>query len=202
MHPAFQDFAGRCRTASALGSVYGRTLAFEFGDGKAMFSAVEQLGELDPPCLQQAFADGRFAADCAAAQVIAFTNWSLYPHMTACWQFVNQAVLSGLRHQPFLFIDLVDPSGRSASDVLPMLESLQEFQGATRAVLGLNLTELGVISNVLSLSKPSAHGEALALHAELIRQRLGPGAGGRPSCPCHRGSRWFRNPAPGLSTIV
>jgi hypothetical protein len=172
IHPAFQSFAARCRSANALGSVYGRTLAFEFGDGKAMFSAVEQLASLDPSCLQHAFNDGRFAADCAAAQVIAFTNWTLYPHMTACWRFVRQAVLSALTHQPWLFLDLVDPSGRSPADVLSMLESLQEFQGATRAVLGLNLTELGVISSLLSLPKPPAQGEALANHAETIRRRL------------------------------
>jgi len=173
MHPAFAPFAATCRSANALGTVYGRTLAFEFGDGKAMFSAVEQLGELDPQRLAVACADGRFAADCAAASVIAFTNWSLYPHMTACWRYLRETVLSQLTHLPWLFIDLVDPSGRSAADALAMLESLREFQVATRPVLGLNLTELGVVSTLLELPAPPAHGEALAAHAERVRARLG-----------------------------
>jgi hypothetical protein len=172
-HPAFDEVAGRFRSATALGRVYGRTLAFEFPDGKAMFSAVEQLAELTPELLARATADGRFAADCAAAGLIALTNWTLYPHMTANWAWLQRDVLPKLRQKPWLFIDLVDPSGRAPAEVKAMLETLRGFQGPTRAVFGLNLTELDAVSRVLGMPACAPDGAALAARAAELRARLG-----------------------------
>ncbi len=172
-HPAFDAFAARCQTCSGLGSVYGRTLAFEFGDGKAMFSAVEQLGELDAALLAQADSDGRLSDDAASAELIALTNWTLYPHMTACWRHLQRSVLARCHQRPYLVVDLVDPSGRSEADIADMLDALPGFQTSCRTVLGVNLTELGVLLRVLGMGTPPSAGQALADCAGALRRRLG-----------------------------
>lgn len=171
-HPAFDAVAARCRSATALGRSYGRTLAFEFADGKAMFSAVEQLGELTPELLAQAAADGRLAADCGAAGLIALTNWSLYPHMTACWRWLQASVLPRLAQRPWLFVDLVDPSGRGAAEVQAMLAALAGFEGPCRTVFGVNLTELHAVSRVLGLGVCADDPDSLAERAAELRRRL------------------------------
>ncbi|MBA2481632.1 MAG: carbohydrate kinase [Planctomycetes bacterium] len=170
-HPAFDAFAGACRSSTALGRSYGRTLAFEFGDGKFMFSAVEQLAELDPPLFERCLADGSFTRACAQAGLLAFTNWTLYPHMTACWRLLHERVLSSLTHHPWLFLDLVDPSSRSDADVRDMLAVVRGFEGPCRTVLGVNLTEAAVLGRIVGLGAPRP--ESLAEHASALRTTLG-----------------------------
>ncbi len=172
-HPSFDAFAARCASCTSLGAVYGRTLAYEFGDGKAMFSAVEQLRELDPGLLAAADAGGALSASVSAAELIALTNWTLYPHMTACWAHLQTQVLPKNARRPWLVVDLVDPSGRSRADIARMLETLGGFQATCRTVLGLNLTEVGVVSSVLGLAAPRHEAEALAERASELKRRLG-----------------------------
>ena len=83
-----------------------------------MFSAVKQLADFTPDAVRGFLADGKFAAACAGAQVIALTDWTLYPHMTEVWKMLQREVFSELTQRPDFFIDLVDPSSRSAADIL------------------------------------------------------------------------------------
>ena len=46
-HAAFETFARQCHSCHSWGREPGRTLAFEFADGKMMFSAVTPLAEFD-----------------------------------------------------------------------------------------------------------------------------------------------------------
>jgi hypothetical protein len=172
-HPSFDAFAASCRTCTALGRSYGRTLAFEFGDGKFMFSAVSQLAEIDPGLLRAALADGAFAAACRRAQLIALTNWTLYPHMTACWRLLQREVFAGLGRRPWLFIDLVDPSSRAEADVRGMLAALGEFQLACDTVLGVNFNEAAVLGRILGLGTLGKEPEALRARAGDLRFKLG-----------------------------
>ena len=60
----FAEFASKCRYVESWCSQPGRTLAFEFDDGKLMFSSVSQLGELSAEYFQNQSMKGRF---CKAA---------------------------------------------------------------------------------------------------------------------------------------
>ena len=171
-HPAFAAFAARCRTCTAWGTSYGRTLAFDFGDGTFCFPAVEQVGELTPDLLVEATADGAFARACAGAGLISFNNWT-QSHVTACWRWLQEHVLAGLEHRPWLYLDLVDPSGRSASDVQAMLGAVAVFERTCRTVLSLNLAEVQVIVAALGLPAVAASAEDLCRGASAIRARLG-----------------------------
>lgn len=173
-HAAFEAFASQCRGCHSWGREPGRTLAFEFPDGKLMFSAVAQLAEFTPELLDQTLADGAYAGACAQASLIALTDWTLYPHMTACWRKLQQTVYAALPQRPFFYLDLVDPSSRSEADVRAMLEAVPAFEKSGPTVLGLNGTEANVVARALGL--PVVHDEslpAIVAQADAIRQRLG-----------------------------
>ncbi len=173
IHPAFAGYA-QSATLHSWGREPGRTLAFEFADGKLMFSAVAQLREFEPGAVRRLLADGAFARACAGARLLAFTNWSLYPHMTAVWRLLQQTVLPGLRHRPWLLIDLVDPSSRSEADIRAMLQTLAGFAPHTRPVLGLNQNEANILARLLSLPTAGAGDAGATLdQARALRDRLG-----------------------------
>ncbi|MBC8038956.1 MAG: carbohydrate kinase, partial [Opitutaceae bacterium] len=151
----------------------GRTLAYEFADGKLMFSSVTQLAELTPAKVDQLLADGAYAAACREARLIAITNWTLYPHMTAVWRHLQSEVYSKLKHRPAFLIDLVDPSTRSPDDIRDMLATLPGFESTGPVTLGLNGNEANILARLLGLPESAEdNASALAL-ARALRARLG-----------------------------
>lgn len=175
VHPAFGGIAGKCHGFHSWGREPGRTLAFEFNDGKLMFSAVEQLAEFTPEAVRHLLTDGGFARSCAAAQVIALTDWTLYPHMTAVWTMLQAEVFAGLSQRPHFFIDLVDPSSRSAQDIRGMCAALRGFEQAGPLTLGLNGNEANILCRLHDLpAAPADAGEEEAMQqAAALRELLG-----------------------------
>jgi len=172
-HPAFDDFAARCKMCVSWGKSYGRTLAFEFQDGKVMLSAVTQLAELDGALIDQVLADGVFEAECKKAGLIAMTNWTLYPHMTAVWRKLQQEVYRKLTQRPWIFLDLVDPSSRAKEDIAEMLVALKDFEKYGRTILGVNGNEGNIVAGLLGLPSAENNPEAVAAQAAQIRESLG-----------------------------
>lgn len=155
-HPAFSDIAVKCHGFSSWGPEPGRTLAFEFNDGKLMFSAVEQLAGFTPHSVRELLTDGTYTAACEVAQVIALTDWSLYPYMTQVWRLLQSEVFSLLTHRPAFFIDLVDPSTRSVADIRDMAAILHEFEPVGPVTLGLNGNEANVLCRAHDVSSAPA----------------------------------------------
>ena len=153
VHPAFAPIAGKCRGFHSWGAEPGRTLAFEFNDGKLMFSAGSQLAGFTPAAVRERLADGVFFQACESAQVIALTDWTMYPHMTAVWQMLQTEVFSRLDHRPHFFIDLVDPSSRSPQDILAMAAMLHDFEVNGTLTLGLNGNEANILCRLHDLTE-------------------------------------------------
>jgi hypothetical protein len=165
-HPAFGDIAIKCASFNSWGREPGRTLAFEFNDGKLMFSSVKQLADFTPDAVRGFLADGSFSAACDGAAVIALTDWTLYPHMTAVWRMLQQEVFAKLTHRPDFFIDLVDPSSRSAADIREVAAILKNFEPAGPVTLGLNGNEANILCRLHDLEPASRQ----ATPEETLRQ--------------------------------
>jgi hypothetical protein len=172
-HAAFNSFAQQCRQCHSWGREPGRTLAFEFGDGKLMFSAVTQLQEFNPQLLDSVLRDGAYPRSCQGAALIALTDWTLYPHMTACWKKLQTEVFRGLQQRPYFFIDLVDPSSRADADIRAMIEAVPGFEETGPTMLGLNGNEANVLSRVMGLDQAPDEMEAVKRQAAVLRQKLG-----------------------------
>ena len=148
VHAAFDDYAKKARLHS-WGREPGRTLAFEFADGKLMFSAVTQLAEFEPERVRGYLGDGLFQEACRRSRLVALTDWSMYPHMTAVWRLLQTEVFTEVGGGRWLFLDLVDPSSRSERDIREMMDALAGFSPSLRPVLGLNQNEANILSRLL-----------------------------------------------------
>ena len=172
VHPAFREPASRFRKAISWGREPGRTLAFEFADGKLMFSSVKQLAEFTPQDISLRLGDGAYQSSCREAAIIALTDWSLYPHMTSVWRVLHHEVYSKLVHRPHFFIDLVDPSSRSQADILAMVETLPFLETSGPVTLGLNGNEANILARLLSLDPAQEEEGSMRLAGEL-RKKIG-----------------------------
>ncbi len=173
IHPAFAAIIAGFRSTRSWGREPGRTLAFEFADGKLMFSAVSQLADFTPEYVTKKLADGAYASACANARLIALTDWTLYPHMTAVWRLLQEKVYSRLTHRPAFFIDLVDPSSRSPGDIRAMLDTLPGFEAAGPLTLGLNGNEANILARLFGLPEAKDIPEVARDQAQALRTRLG-----------------------------
>jgi len=147
LNPAFLEYSEKAKLHS-WGAEPGRTLAFEFNDGKLMFSSVSPLAEFTPQRIAKYLKDGTFLRACYAAGLIAITDWTLFPHMTACWTSLQADVFSKLKHRPQFFFDLVDPVSRSEEDIAAMLQVLSGFSHYGTVTLGLNQNEANLLSKI------------------------------------------------------
>jgi len=172
-HASFHPVTTRFRSTHSWGREPGRTLAFEFQDGKVMFSSVAQLAAFTPEWVAGLLATGTYAAACASAGLIALTDWTLYPHMTAVWSLLQREVYSQLTHRPAFFIDLVDPSSRAHADIRGMFDVLAGFERTGPLTLGLNGNEANILARLLDLPActEAAPASSLAL-AHALRTRL------------------------------
>jgi sugar/nucleoside kinase (ribokinase family) len=175
VHPAFASVVEKCHSVHSWGREPGRTLAFEFQDGKVMFSAGTQLADFTPEHVTACMQDGTYLKACQQAQVIALTDWTMYPHMTAVWEILRQQVFSTLSHRPHLFFDLVDPSSRCDCDVLGMLHTLALFEAHGEVTLGLNGNEANILSRLLDIAETNASSstESTADQASGLREAIG-----------------------------
>lgn len=172
IHPAFSAY-GRVAHLHSWGAKPGRTLAFEFSDGKLMFSDVAHLADFTVEHVARHLAEGDYARACSESSLIALTDWSLYPHMTAVWRRLSEEVFTRLETRRPLLIDLVDPSGRSESDIRSMLEVVSELAAAGDVTLGLNQNEANVLASVLDLEHVAqADPQRSAAQAAALRDRL------------------------------
>ena len=172
--PVFDKLAEKCRNCVSWGDV-GRTLAFEFSDGKLMFSNMQTLAKFDETTVRNGLADGGFLRQCCQASLILLTDWSLYPHMTDCWGLLRREVFSKLENKPSFFIDLVDPSSRSHDDVRAMMDELSRMQADCGDVnLGLNGNEVRCLASAAGLPVDAADDspEGLGQLAQTLRQHM------------------------------
>jgi len=198
-HPVFAEFASRCRRCTSWAVDPGFTMAMEFQDGKTMLSSVSQLAGFCSDLLGYCLADGVFAGACAEANLVAITNWTLFPHMTACWRILQDKVFTRLSNRPWFFLDLVDPRSRSEADIRAMLPVLSRFEAYGRCVLGGNLNEANVLAILLGLKTVEEEGPAVAELCDALRKALGISevaihciAGGAVSS--EDGVEWVRGP--------
>lgn len=171
-HPAFQSFTEKCESVYPLGMQPGRALVSEFDDGKLMLCSFSHFAEFTPSYLRQNLADGVFRRACEQAGAIVFTSWSVYPYMTACWQYLCREVLAGITNQPQFLFDLADPASRPVGDLRNMVSALCEFESIGPVTLSLNGNEAKQLALALDMDDLGDHRSAIEKLAIELRHRL------------------------------
>ena len=167
--PVFADFAARAEVISIADP--GFTNALEFADGKLMLSKLAAIHEVSWASLTAAIPVPELIRRFTECSLIGLLNWTELPGLTAIWDALIAEVFPHVpRGHRTLFIDLVDPEKRSATDIRGALDTLTRFQEHVDVVLGLNLKEATQAAGALGLDPPGAD---LAAAAARIRTTLG-----------------------------
>jgi sugar/nucleoside kinase (ribokinase family) len=168
VHPVFQDLASRARIVSLCGPA--RTTAVEFTDGKLMLGTMRSLDEITYEKICATMGAAAFAAELAAADLVALVNWTMIPNLTA----VFQAMVAPLpKKDRIFFFDLADPEKRSVEDLRAALAAISTFTAHGRAILGLNLKEAQQVYPALGFVATGEDEAGLRRMAADIRERLG-----------------------------
>jgi len=171
--PAFDGFASKCRSVDTLGMTPGRTVVAEFEDGKLMLCTFSHFAAITPDYFRTALAGGGYRAACEQASAIVLTSWSVFPHMTQCWEFLQKEIFSGLLHRPRFFFDLADPASRSPDDLVQMAEALAGFEACGPTTLSLNGAEANQLARALGIPPANLDSEEIIRLCTDLRERIG-----------------------------
>jgi ketohexokinase len=171
LHPVFAAFARRAEVHSLAEPGY--TDALEFTDGKIMFGKHTSLKEVNWQNVQTRFGIDKLKAKLNRADLVAFMNWTMLPHMSEVWTALLQEVcptLNGKRRK--IFFDLADPEKRTLADIERALELIVSFEKYFDVLLGLNEKEACEISHVLGIPTKNRSPQGLVAMALEIHRRL------------------------------
>ncbi|MBI4660804.1 MAG: hypothetical protein HY735_18360 [Verrucomicrobia bacterium] len=169
VHPVFAGFGKHAEIYSICEP--GHTDALEFEDGKLMLTKSIQLKELNWANIQERFGRDRFKQYFSNADLVAFVNWTMIPHMTDLWEALQRELCPGLGgRRRLMFFDLADPEKRLVNDIARALEFVGRFQEYFDVILGLNEKEAFELVKVLGIKPKPATPEGLSeLAGELVR---------------------------------
>jgi len=139
--PIFMELGNRRYSYLAAGTA----TAFEFSDGKIFFSSASVPGinrdEKIFTRLVNAFP--QFSEAVAAADLIAFLNWSELPFAQDLWHDIYIHAISPAETDKtrFVFFDLSDTSAKSPSEIEELLTLIKKISERRKTILSLNKNE-------------------------------------------------------------
>ncbi|MCC5930369.1 MAG: hypothetical protein JJU28_14065 [Cyclobacteriaceae bacterium] len=124
--------------------------AFEFDDGKLIFSECSTFQQLDWSFLKSSIGLDQIRTIVAGSSLIALVDWVNLPHATNIWRgLLNDVIVDGALPAKKFFFDLADPSRKTGDEILEVLGLISEFQNHGHVYLGLNENEAGIIYKAL-----------------------------------------------------
>ncbi|MBI3191960.1 MAG: hypothetical protein HYZ36_04780, partial [Pedosphaera parvula] len=123
--------------------------------------------------IQQRFGKDRLVEKLQAAQLVAFVNWTMIPHMSELWDAILKEVcpkLTGPKRR--VFFDLADPEKRTKADIQRALDLIVAFGKYFDVILGLNEKEAHSVGEVVGLQHPPRTPEGLATLARQLGEKL------------------------------
>ena len=182
VHPAFHEIAAKCHGFHSWGGEPGRTLAFEFNDGKLMFSAVRHLVGFTPEAARGFLENGYYQGACAEAQVIALTDWTLYPAHDRYLEVIAAGGIRLAQASPAFSRRFGGSIGTLTSDILEVAGILHDFEPSGSVTLGLNGNEANILCRLhgLASATPEATPDETLVQAAALQERLEISRGGDP----------------------
>jgi predicted phosphoribosyltransferase len=144
VHPVFEAMHPSCQKISV--SQPGISNAFEFNDGKLIFSELDAL---------TAFTWNEIVKNCSldkidltvhGTQLFALLDWVNLPHATSIWQSFHEKVIKRIgRKDNYFIFDLCDPSKKSGQEIDEVIDLIGDFSLYGYVTLGLNENETNKI---------------------------------------------------------
>ncbi len=175
IEPLFQPLAARCHQAISI-APSASTEALEFQDGKILFGKMENVLHIDTEILLKHLPEKTLIKLFTEVDTFASVNWTMIPAMTVMWEYFHEMVFCKLPpRNRTMFVDLADPSKRTAEDILNALLTLRKISKQLQIILGLNEKESEIVSEVLGItsSHHSSKKEHLLHSAKELCKTLG-----------------------------
>ncbi|MFW5760080.1 MAG: PfkB family carbohydrate kinase [Cyclobacteriaceae bacterium] len=140
LHAAFQPLKKVARIKNICQP--GITDAFEFDDGKLIFSELSSFRMLTWDYLKSEIGLSFFKEEIEKNYLIAQVDWVNLDHATEIWRGVLQDVIipAGIKDKNFFF-DIADPSKKSREDIQEVVEVMAEYRPFGTVTLGINENE-------------------------------------------------------------
>ncbi len=153
--PVFGQMHPLCQQVPIGPAAY--TNAFEFQDGKLMFSDMGAFAHLTWEKVKSVISPPSLRAYAVESQLLAFVDWANMPHCTGIWQGLLDEVVRYLPIDPpkkFLF-DLCDPSRNTPEAIREVLAVVSQYSAFGQVTLGMNENEARKIWLVLNGYSPN-----------------------------------------------
>ncbi len=161
----FKDFAEKCDNVFSLADP-GHTDALEFDDGKLMLGKMSNLSKVNWDELLSQISLENITEILKKTDLIAFTNWTMITKMNTFFKAFSD-ILIKLKHSPFIFIDLADPTKRNEEDIKEVLSQISNLQKSGKVILGLNAHEADIIAKIMNISSDNFKEKCSKIRNEL-----------------------------------
>ena len=140
LHPAFQPLKKVARIKNICQP--GITDAFEFDDGKLIFSELSSFRMLTWDYLISEIGLNFFKEEIEGNYLIAQVDWVNLNHATDIWRGVLQDVIipAGVKDKNFFF-DIADPSKKSREEIIEVVKVMADYRPYGTVTLGINENE-------------------------------------------------------------
>jgi hypothetical protein len=143
-HQVFEEFHENIDARSL--AMPGQSDAFEFEDGKLIFSDCGSFDDLDWNKVKAQISIEGLKDIYLKSQLIAAVDWVNLPHASNIWQGLLEEVVSpnGQKEKKFFF-DLADPSRKSKEEIRHVLQIISGYSTFGDVALGLNENETNIV---------------------------------------------------------
>lgn len=144
LHPVFQSLHPNVFPHTM--AMPGLSDAFEFNDGKLIFSDCGSFDTLDWERVKDNVGLEKIKEIYLQCQMLAAVDWVNLPYATDIWQgLLNEIVRPSGQLSKKFFFDLADPSRKSNAEIRDALEVISDFSGYGEVALGLNENETNLV---------------------------------------------------------
>jgi hypothetical protein len=144
IHPVFEDLHANIQVHSLENP--GQSDAFEFQDGKLIFSDCGSFDDLNWEKVKSRIGMAKLKEIYLNSHLVAIVDWVNLPHASDIWQGLLEDIVmpSGSIGKKFFF-DLCDPSRKSNKEIREALQVISRYSEFGEVTLGLNENETNIV---------------------------------------------------------
>lgn len=125
------------------------TNALEFNDGKMILSELSTFRKVDWEYVRSIIGIENLQTNINDCNILALVGWCNPDHATDVWRGLLKNILPHSPGKKLLFFDLADPTKKSISDLLEVLEVIKGHTPHGPVILGLNENETLKLYDIL-----------------------------------------------------
>jgi len=117
------------------------TNALEFNDGKMILSELSTFKKINWAYVKNTIGINDLKGNISDCNILALVGWCNPDHATDVWKGILEEIIPNSSQKKLLFFDLADPTKKSTSDLMEVLEVINNYSHYGPVILGINENE-------------------------------------------------------------